>query len=133
MTSSVSANVWYLVCGAILNSMIVSFLLKVAHRAIHERLDRQADEQNMLVVLDRTQDKQKLPSRDLVSMLLDLKWLGGILFEKPNATTTHDYYITSRTLLVVVVTTRKKGNHNRRKSQGSDSFWEEWREVCSVT
>lgn len=128
VSSSVSATVWYLVCGAILNSMIVSFLLKVAHRAIHECMDRQEHETDALVVLD-TQDKQKMTSRDLVSILLGSKWLSGILFVKPKAAEVLHEQVEP----FGGDNNNERSNHNRRASQGSQSFWEEWREVCSVT
>jgi len=110
VTCSVAPNVWYLVCGAVLNSMIVSFLLKVAHHAMNERMQRQ-EEKDVLVHDD------KVTSHDLVSMLLHSKWCGGLLFTRPD--TRHE---------------ESETEHQRRKSQGdSKEFWDEWREICSVT
>jgi hypothetical protein len=106
--SSVSNNVWFLVSGAVLNSITVSFLLKVAHRAITERIQRvEGEEDRDLLARD------KVATRDVVSMLLHLRWLGGLLFDVSHAS--------------------EESQHRRRKSQGSKEFWQEWREVCSVT
>lgn len=108
--SSVSSNVWFLVSGAVLNSITVSFLLKVAHRAITERIQRVEDEEDRVLLV-----RDKVATRDLVSMLLHLRLLGGLLFDVSDAS-------------------EESLQHRRRKSrQGSKEFWQEWREVCSVT
>ena len=136
VTSSVAGNVWYLVCGALLNSFIVSFLLKVAHRAFQERVERQDDE----FMKDHCSAHDDIASHDLVSMLLHSK-CSGILFYEPedeerireeqgvdNVSTYYEECANTRRRR-----SQSDVDTSKRRYQGSKEFWDEWREICSVT
>ena len=105
VSSSVSSDVWYLVCGALLNSFAVSILLKLAHRAIDDRIHREEDLEKDLLATDAH------ISFDLITSLLHSR-LSCILFEN----------------------TITEENEGVRQMTRSDSqFWETWREICSFT
>ena len=110
VTCSVASSVWFLICGAVLNSWIVSFMLKVAHHAISEQRQRQESEEDKEVLAAHD---NSVASRDLVSILMQSKLLGGVLFTKPEEQDERD--------------------HTRRKLQGNAEFWKEWQEMCAVT
>lgn len=112
VTCSVASSVWFLICGAVLNSWIVSFTLKVAHHAMSEqrqRLEESEEDKNALLTLSHDDTN----THDLVSILMH-SILGGLLFCKPE---NHD----------------EERDHARRKSHGTTEFWKEWQEMCSVT
>jgi hypothetical protein len=109
--SSVASNVWYLICGALLNSLTVSFLLKVAHRALNERLERHGDLDKDILAHD------DVASHDLVAILLHSRF-GGLLFDNSSASSS---------------TEQSEEDARRRSAQGDQRFWEKWREICSVT
>lgn len=108
--SSVASDVWYLICGALLNSLTVSFLLKVAHRALNERVERYGNLEKDILAHD------EVASHDLVAMLLHSR-LGDLLFDNSSATSVEQSDEAAR----------------RKSSRGDRRFWEEWREICSVT
>jgi hypothetical protein len=80
--SSVESNVWYLICGAHLNSLIVSFLRKVAHRAVNERLEQQGNLNKDVLAHD------DVASHDLVVILLYSRF-HGLFFDKSSAGSTN--------------------------------------------
>jgi hypothetical protein len=80
--SSVESNVWYLICGAHLNSLTVSFLRKVAHHAVNERLERQGNLNKDVLAHD------DVASHDLVVILLYSRF-HGLFFDKSSAGSTN--------------------------------------------
>lgn len=128
VSSSVASNVWFLVCGAVLNSFVVSFLLKVAHVAIGERTERQLEHEKKDVL-------EPISSHgNVVSMLIHSKWLGRILFTittVDNGMEDNDHNdVEGEHNDVEADDNDVEGEHRR---QGSKEFWQEWREICSVT
>jgi hypothetical protein len=108
--SSVASDVWYLICGTLLNYLTVSFLLKVAHRALNERIESDGNLEKDILAHD------EMASHDLVAMLLHSR-LGELLFDNSSATSIEQSDEAAR----------------RESSRGDKRFWEEWREICSVT